>query len=604
MATHWRGPLYIVKSDGSFVQFVDENGEIVANVDLGDINDSNGNEMLELDAVASAVNYFRFANSATGNAIVLSARGDDDNVSIQLTGKGTGYVGLGQATSTDVRLLADQPIADSSGNELIKFVKTASAVNELTITNNSTGLGPTLTATGETNVPITLAGKGTGYVGLGQSTSTDVRLVADQPIADSSGNELIKFVKTASAVNEVTISNNSTGLGPTLLATGETNVPITIGGKGTGYVGLGQATTTDVRLVADQPIADSSGNEFFKFTKTASAVNELTLANGATAGSVLLTVTGSDTVVCDFTLTGKAAGAATVVGGAVTLKGGAGNTSGAGGLAALTGGAGGDTGVGGGLTLVTGAGGTTSGASGAVIIGSGTTANATTTTASASGDISIRVGAPGTATTGTGGAAGTVSILGRTGGASTGAAGTAGVGSSVVVTAGNGGASSGGTDTAGNGGNLTLTAGNGGAGTTPGRDGGIFMRLESAKGVYFKSMPVPAAKTTNATLTVSEVLGGWVTVDGSGSATSTQTTPTGTELVAACPTTLAAGDCFDFRMINISTDASETAILAGGTDVTIVGSAIVSDNATNSEHSSGTFRFRYSGANVWVVYRA
>jgi hypothetical protein len=186
-------------------------------------------------------------------------------------------------------------IDDTSGNELIKFTTTATAVNEVTLANAATGNGPTLTASGETNVPITLAAKGTGAVILGQATSTDLRLAADQPIGDSSGNELIKFTKTASAVNEITIANNSTGLGPTLIASGETNVPVTLAGKGTGPVNLGQATTTGVVLLADQPINDSSGNEYIKFSKTASAVNEITVTNKATLASPVIGSTGGDT---------------------------------------------------------------------------------------------------------------------------------------------------------------------------------------------------------------------------------------------------------------------------------------------------------------------
>lgn len=258
------------------------------------INDTNSNELIKFGVTASAVNEVSVTNAATGNAPVLSATGGDTNIAVLLKGKGTGAVQLGQSTSVGVTLVADQPILDSSANELVKFVKTASAVNELTVTNNSTGLGPVLSATGETNVPMTLAGKGTGPVNLGQATTTGVVLLADQPINDSSGNELLKFAKVASAVNELTVSNNSTGLGPTLTASGETNVPVTLAGKGTGYVGLGQATSTDVRLVADQPVADSSGNEYLKFSKTASAVNEVTITNAATNTGPKLSATGGD----------------------------------------------------------------------------------------------------------------------------------------------------------------------------------------------------------------------------------------------------------------------------------------------------------------------
>ena len=42
-------------------------GNLDITVDLNDIRDINNNELLELDTVASAVNYVRLANSATGN---------------------------------------------------------------------------------------------------------------------------------------------------------------------------------------------------------------------------------------------------------------------------------------------------------------------------------------------------------------------------------------------------------------------------------------------------------------------------------------------------------------------------------------------------------
>ena len=49
--------------------------------------------------------------------------------------------------------------------ELLKFVETASAVNELTITNAATAGSPSLTATGDdANIDLTLDGKGTGTV--------------------------------------------------------------------------------------------------------------------------------------------------------------------------------------------------------------------------------------------------------------------------------------------------------------------------------------------------------------------------------------------------------------------------------------------------------
>lgn len=61
-------------------------------LDLGEILDSNGNEILEFDAVASAVNHVRVANAATTSPVVVSAQGDDTNIGIDLDPKGTGAV--------------------------------------------------------------------------------------------------------------------------------------------------------------------------------------------------------------------------------------------------------------------------------------------------------------------------------------------------------------------------------------------------------------------------------------------------------------------------------------------------------------------------------
>lgn len=56
------------------------------------ILDANGNEILIISPTASAVNELSAANAATGNNPALSASGDDANVGINLTPKGTGNV--------------------------------------------------------------------------------------------------------------------------------------------------------------------------------------------------------------------------------------------------------------------------------------------------------------------------------------------------------------------------------------------------------------------------------------------------------------------------------------------------------------------------------
>lgn len=60
---------------------------------------------------------------------------------------------------------APTQVNDSNGNEVVKFGATASAVNEVTITNKATGNGPTVEATGgDTNIDLALVSKGGGVV--------------------------------------------------------------------------------------------------------------------------------------------------------------------------------------------------------------------------------------------------------------------------------------------------------------------------------------------------------------------------------------------------------------------------------------------------------
>lgn len=54
------------------------------------ILDTNGNEVIETPATASAVNQLEVVNSATGNPVQINAKGDDTNIDLNLGGKGTG----------------------------------------------------------------------------------------------------------------------------------------------------------------------------------------------------------------------------------------------------------------------------------------------------------------------------------------------------------------------------------------------------------------------------------------------------------------------------------------------------------------------------------
>lgn len=242
------------------------------------------------------------------------------------------------------------------------------------------------------------------------------------------------------------------------------------------------------------------------------------------------------------------------------------------------------------------------GAGGALSYTSGAGANgAAAVNGAASGAVTVASGATGTSGTGTGGASGVVNVAAAAGGATTGAAGIGGKAGDVKLTGAAGGADGeAGSGTGGEGSSVILTAGVGGAGNTTGVSGVV-----NARGVLMRTQSVATAKTTTDTLTAAQILGGIITVDQGAGALSTQTTPTGTQLVAAMPTSLAAGDSLDFHVVNISTTAADIARLLGGTDVTNVGNSYVAaiDAATGLNPSSATFRFVYGSGTAWQLYR-
>ena len=59
---------------------------------VGDVIDTNGNELLKVSATTSAVNEVTLANAATGGAPTLTASGDDTNIGFKLVAKGTGEI--------------------------------------------------------------------------------------------------------------------------------------------------------------------------------------------------------------------------------------------------------------------------------------------------------------------------------------------------------------------------------------------------------------------------------------------------------------------------------------------------------------------------------
>lgn len=70
--------------------------------DLGDILDANGRAILEFNAEASAVNYVRISNAATGQFPEISGEGSDGSVGLNIATKGGSTINLDSAATTSV----------------------------------------------------------------------------------------------------------------------------------------------------------------------------------------------------------------------------------------------------------------------------------------------------------------------------------------------------------------------------------------------------------------------------------------------------------------------------------------------------------------------
>jgi hypothetical protein len=97
-------------------------------------------------------------------------------------------------------------------------------------------------------------------------------------------------------------------------------------------------------------------------------------------------------------------------------------------------------------------------------------------------------------------------------------------------------------------------------------------------------------------------LTGIITLNQGAGASTAQQLPLATAMDTALPDS-AAGDAFDFSVINISTNAAEDGSVTTNTGWTLVGNMDVASNAAATDKSAGRFRARKTAAGAWSLYR-
>jgi len=159
------------------------------------------------------------------------------NADIELAPNGTGHVTVkGNDNQGAIQFNCEN---NSHGQQIKAAPHSESASNILTIP--SSGGNSTLVSDASTST-------------LTNKTLTAPKIVDAGFIADANGNEQIIFQTTASAVNELEVTNAATGNNPGLAVSGgDTNVGLEITTKGTGYIKF-----NDLAYIPQQALTSSS----------------------------------------------------------------------------------------------------------------------------------------------------------------------------------------------------------------------------------------------------------------------------------------------------------------------------------------------------------
>jgi len=226
------------------------------------------------------------SNSTTGAFTVEFKQAGGTGITFATTDKstrilfadGTNIVDTGTVSTSAVQTLTNKTLTspiineidDANGNEQVIFSSTASAVNELTITNAAAGNAPSIATTGsDTNIGLTIAPKGTGDVNVDADTLR---------VGDSNADATI----TTNGTGDLTLSTNAGSNSGTIKIFDAANGNIEITPNGTGVVKLDGLS---------YPTADGSANQ--ALVTNGSGVLSFA-AVGASAGQVIQVLTATD----------------------------------------------------------------------------------------------------------------------------------------------------------------------------------------------------------------------------------------------------------------------------------------------------------------------
>jgi len=184
-------------------------------------------------------------------------------------------------------------IGDENGLEQIKFATTASAVNELTVTNAATGNAPNVSATGgDTNIDLNLTPKGIGRTtlnGLGKINATAEKVTTSATAATGTINydvitqAVLNYTTDATADFTVNLRGDSSNSLDSIMDTGESQtVAFLTAQGGTAYynstVQVDGVTVTPVWQGGTAPTAgNANSTDAYTYTAIKTAASTFTV---------------------------------------------------------------------------------------------------------------------------------------------------------------------------------------------------------------------------------------------------------------------------------------------------------------------------------------
>jgi hypothetical protein len=195
---------------------------------------------------------------------------------------GTNIVDTGTVSETGIQTLTNKTLTspiineidDANSNEQIKFTATASAVNELTVTNAATGNAPEISSTGgDTNIDLKITPKGSGKVVL----------------------DGLKYPNSDGSNGQVLSTDGSGNLAFTTISSSPTSLKSNITLKTAASVTAGKlASINSSGEIVNLPTLNTYGTVRTNSSNTGGTAYTVTSLDGSTALSITLVTTSSN----------------------------------------------------------------------------------------------------------------------------------------------------------------------------------------------------------------------------------------------------------------------------------------------------------------------